>query len=253
MSLLRFDPSGSLNDEFGITPDQVSSLSGKLGDLRTEMVETDRSQYDSGEIPAEKQPLDARFFWLPEEQLAAYERDREGSELGRIFQVANGMHDQIDAVVVLGIGGSYMGARAMMEACCDPYHNELTRGGRGSKPRMYFEGNNVDNDASASLLCRLAAGGYGDSAAEKRFAIVVRAGVFARGRRQGTVAPVGDSGHRRKRKVARPGNGDRLRADLQCARWCGRPVQRVVIGWIDAGRISRAGLHQAARGCRCHE
>jgi glucose-6-phosphate isomerase len=173
MSLLRFDPSGSINDEFGITQSQIDSLADKLGELRRELVETDQSQYESGNIPADKQPLDARFFWLPEEQLAAYEQGREKSELGRIFQVANGMHDEIDAVVVLGIGGSYMGARAMMEACCDPYHNELTRGNRGSKPRMYFEGNNVDNDASAALLHRLAQGGYGDSPAEKRVAIVV--------------------------------------------------------------------------------
>lgn len=173
MSLLRFDPSGSLDPEFGITQDQIDGLAETLDSLRQEMVVADRQQYEGGNIPDEKQPLDARFFWLPEEQLAAYESDRQGSELGRIFQVANGMHDEIDAVVVLGIGGSYMGARAMMEACCDPYHNELSRGARGSKPRLYFEGNNVDNDASAALLCRLAAGGYGDTEAEKRFAIVV--------------------------------------------------------------------------------
>jgi glucose-6-phosphate isomerase len=173
MSLIRFDPSGSINDEFGITQSQIDSLTDSLESLRTEMVETDHAQYDNGQIPDDKQPLDARFFWLPEEQLAAYEARREQSELGRIFKVANGMHDEIDAVVVLGIGGSYMGARAMMEACCDPYHNELTRGNRGSKPRMYFEGNNVDNDASAALLHRLAQGGYGDSPAEKRVAIVV--------------------------------------------------------------------------------
>src|SRR6056297_2525379 len=173
MSLLRFDPSGSINDDYGITQSQIDGLKSELEDLRTEMVETDQHQYESGEVPAAKQPLDARFFWLPEEQLAAYEKDRESSELGRIFSVANGMHDEIDAVVVLGIGSSYMGARAMMDACCDPYHNELSRGARGSKPRMYFEGNNVDNDASAALLNRLAAGGYGDSPAEKRYALVV--------------------------------------------------------------------------------
>ena len=173
MSLLRFDPSGSINADYGITQDQIDGSADQLTSLRSEMVETDRLQYDSGSIPAEKQPLDARFFWLPEEQLAAYEKDRKRSELGRIFKVANGIHDEIDAVAVLGIGGSYMGACAMMDACCDPYHNELRRGARGSKPRMYFEGNNVDNDASAALLSRLAAGGYGDSAAEKRFAIVV--------------------------------------------------------------------------------
>ncbi len=173
MSLLRFDATGSINADYGITQNQVDSLADELGRLRKEMVETDPKQYASGEVPADKQPLDARFFWLPEEQLAAYEKDREKSELGRIFKVANGLHDDIDAAAVLGIGGSYMGARAMMDACCDPYHNELSRAGRGSKPRMYFEGNNVDNDASAALLSRLAAGGYGESAAEKRWAIVV--------------------------------------------------------------------------------
>jgi glucose-6-phosphate isomerase len=173
MSLLRFDPSGSINADFGVTEDQIEGLADQLTALRSEMVDTDPQQYHSGEVPPEKQPLDARFFWLPEEQLQEYESKREASELGRIFKVANSIHDEIDAVAVLGIGGSYMGARAMMDACCDPYHNELTRGGRGSKPRMYFEGNNVDNDASAALLNRLSQGGYGDSAAEQRWAIVV--------------------------------------------------------------------------------
>ena len=173
MSLLRFDPSGSINADYGVSPAQLDDLASPLEQLRTEMVETDRTQYEDGAVPPHKQPLDARFFWLPEEQLAQYEADREQSELGRIFRVANGMHDEMDAVVVLGIGGSYMGARAMMEACCDPYHNELSRGDRGSKPRMYFEGNNVDNDATAALLNRLSRGGYGDSPAESKFAIVV--------------------------------------------------------------------------------
>ncbi|EMB15664.1 glucose-6-phosphate isomerase [Rhodopirellula europaea 6C] len=173
MSLLRFDASGSINDDYGITQAQIDSLKGQMETLRTEMVETDQKQYDSGDIPADKQPLDARFFWLPEEMLEAYAKEREASELGRIFKVANGLHDQIDAAVVLGIGGSYMGARAMMEACCDPYHNEMSRAARGSKPRMYFEGNNVDNDASDSLLQRVRAGGYADSDAEKRHAIIV--------------------------------------------------------------------------------
>jgi glucose-6-phosphate isomerase len=173
MSFLRFDPAGSFDPRFGISPADVSALEKPLLALREEMVVVDRQQYDSGAAPDAKQPLDARFFWLPEELLSDYERDREKSELGRIFKVANSIHDEIDAVAVLGIGGSYMGARAMMEACCDPYHNELSRGARGSKPRMYFEGNNVDNDATSALLHRLAAGGYGDSPAEGRYAVVV--------------------------------------------------------------------------------
>lgn len=173
MKLLRFDPSGSINAEFGITNDQLTALYPKLVELREEMVEVDAAQYAAGEVPADKQPLDARFYWLPQELLDEYTKLREASELGRIFKVANTLVKDIDAVVVLGIGGSYMGARAMMDACCNPYHNELRRAGRGSKPRMYFEGNNVDNDASQALLSRLAEGGYGDSNAEQRHAIVV--------------------------------------------------------------------------------
>ena len=229
MSLLRFDPSGSIDADFGITRNQLDGLAETLDSLRQEVVVSDRQQFESGIIPDKKQPLDARFFWLPEEQLAAYEQDRQGSELARIFRVANGMHDEIDAVVVLGIGGSYMGARAMMQACCDPYHNELSRGARGSKPRLYFEGNNVDNDASAALLSRLAAGGYGDSHAEQRFAVVVISksggtmetavalspipapvGIFPRQSGPRATGPIADSHHWGRRQTARFGHRHRM-------------------------------------------
>ncbi|MGV3483117.1 MAG: glucose-6-phosphate isomerase, partial [Planctomycetaceae bacterium] len=63
--------------------------------------------------------------------------------------------------------------RAIMDACCDPYHNELGRGPRGGKPRMYFAGNDFDNDAAQALLSRIAAGGYGETDAERRWAVVV--------------------------------------------------------------------------------
>jgi glucose-6-phosphate isomerase len=65
-----------------------------------------------------------------------------------------------------------MGAKALMDACCEPYFNELSRGDRGSRPRMYFEGNNVDNDASQGLLKLLGAGKQANSV-EDRWAIVV--------------------------------------------------------------------------------
>ena len=173
MSLLRFDASGSLDRGCGATRAELTELAPSLLKLRQELVETVGVRSDRGPISNAIRTLDAEFFRFPEETLADYERHREKSDLGRIFKVANGIHDEIDAVVVLGMGVSFLGPRALMEACCDPYHNELTRGARGSKPRMYFDGNDFDNDASASLLHRLAAGGYGDSPAESRYAIVV--------------------------------------------------------------------------------
>ena len=123
-------------------------------------------------VPKEKDPLDAGFFELPERLLEHYHEKPEESELGRILCRAHRLRDQVDRVVVLGIGGSYMGARALMDACCDPYFNELSRGERGSRPRMYFEGNNVDNDASQGLI-KLLGGGRAATRLEDRWAIVV--------------------------------------------------------------------------------
>lgn len=172
MSLLRFDARGAINADYGITTEQLRSLYPRLESLRQELVELDPERYAQGEFPDGQSPLDARFYWLPQEQLEQYRRHRDASELGRIFGLANTVIDDIDAVVVLGIGGFYWGARALMDACCDPHHNELRRAARGSRPRMYFGGNNLDNDASQALLGRLNAGGYGDTPAEGRHAIV---------------------------------------------------------------------------------
>lgn len=57
-----------------------------------------------------------------------------------------------DIHVVLGIGGSYLGARALVEGLCHPYRNELPRATRNGRPRLYWEGNNVDPDSMAALL-----------------------------------------------------------------------------------------------------
>ncbi len=69
-----------------------------------------------------------------------------------MLKAAARIQNRVDRVVVLGIGGSYMGARALMECCCQPYFNEYSRAERGGRPRMYFEGNNVDNDWTQGLI-----------------------------------------------------------------------------------------------------
>lgn len=157
MQLLRFDPSATFLPGKVLEPSDVQTLEPILARLRDEVVDIDMRML-AGELPtpANKQPLDAAFYPLPERLLAEYESNRRGSRLARILAVAKRFQESLDRVVVLGIGGSYMGARALMDACCQPYWNELSRGARGSRPRMYFEGNNVDNDASRGLLRLLA-------------------------------------------------------------------------------------------------
>ena len=169
---ITFDYSASLIPEHGISQDQLDALKPKLEAARQEVLKPDNEQYASGKIPDAKQPLDSEFFETPERTLDAYQSDRENSELGRILKTAARLRDSVDKVVVLGIGGSYMGARALMESCCHPYHNQLPREERSGRPRIYFEGNNVDNDWSQSLLQFLEADSKG-TGPEGNWAIVV--------------------------------------------------------------------------------
>ncbi len=83
----------------------------------------------------------------------------DSSLVGHIQSCADRLAESLDSVVLLGIGGSYMGARAILEACCTTFYNEVSPAERGGRPRMYFEGNNADNDAVADLATLLASRG----------------------------------------------------------------------------------------------
>jgi len=58
-------------------------------------------------------------------------------------------------VIFLGIGGSYLGLKAAQDALLPPYYNDFAKLRRG-RPRIYFEGNNLDPDTLSALLPNLA-------------------------------------------------------------------------------------------------
>jgi len=145
---ITYDPRGVLLPEYGLTAEALPSLAPQLNAAREEVL----ADAKLWAVPTEKEPLDAGFHQLPERLLAEYHELGQQSEVGRLQSTADRLAAAVDRVLVLGIGGSYMGARALMEACCHPYHNELPRAARGNRPRISYEGNNVDNDAMQGLL-----------------------------------------------------------------------------------------------------
>lgn len=149
---LRFDPQGTVGRK-GVTAAELAAIAPRLVAIREEILQTDLRLFaGEGSIPAEKQPLDAGFTDLPERMLDPYMTERRGSELFQILRTAQELQGKVDRLVVLGIGGSYMGARAIIECCCDPHINELPAGERGGRPKIYFAGYNVDNDSTRGLL-----------------------------------------------------------------------------------------------------
>ncbi len=94
----------------------------------------------------------------PQRILADYRAHRQRSELGCILTAARRMAESIDRVVVVAGRGTLLAIRALKDACCHPYHNELSRAERGGQPRMYLAGDSLDNDALAGPLDLLTEG-----------------------------------------------------------------------------------------------
>jgi glucose-6-phosphate isomerase len=95
--------------------------------------------------PAGRVRLGLEWTQLPLQDKATV---REIQELG------NGIANRYDNVISLGIGGSYLGLKAAQDALRPPYYNEFPSL-RGKRPRIYFEGNNLDPAPLRALLQNL--------------------------------------------------------------------------------------------------
>ena len=68
--------------------------------------------------------------------------DYDKEEFSRIEKAAKKIRSDSDALIVIGIGGSYLGARAALEALGHSFANSLSKEKRGC-PAVFFAGNNI--------------------------------------------------------------------------------------------------------------
>ena len=69
-------------------------------------------------------------------------------EFARIKKSAEKIISDTDVFIVIGIGGSYLGARAAIEFLKSPYYNNLTK----KTPDIYFAGNSISGSAIQDLI-----------------------------------------------------------------------------------------------------
>ncbi|MBO5010073.1 MAG: glucose-6-phosphate isomerase [Clostridia bacterium] len=74
--------------------------------------------------------------------------DYDKEEFARIKVAAEKIKKNADILVVIGIGGSYLGARAVIEYIKSPLYNNLKK----DTPDIYFAGNNISTTALTELL-----------------------------------------------------------------------------------------------------
>lgn len=144
----EWTPLAELRAKNYLSPARVKALSQQVMQIRSQVA----AERELQQVPAEQRPLEPGFIDLPQRMLDQHRRKGDASDLGKVINKASRLRDLVDRVIILGAGGSYLGARALFESLVHTYHNELPGKSRLGVPRIYFEGNNADNDTIQDLL-----------------------------------------------------------------------------------------------------
>ncbi len=72
-------------------------------------------------------------------------------EFDRVKAAAQRIQDSADVLIVIGIGGSYLGARAAIEALTHSFYNTLPKEERKT-PEVYFAGNSISGKYLSDLI-----------------------------------------------------------------------------------------------------
>jgi glucose-6-phosphate isomerase len=141
-------PAAELRAQHYLPSQALKDLMPRLLQVRSQVA----AEREPRPVPPELAPIEAGFIDLPQKTLDQHRKQAESSTLGRVLSQAARLRDQCDRVVVMGIGGSCLGARTLFGALRSAYHNELSAEARLGIPRVYFEGSGADNDALQELL-----------------------------------------------------------------------------------------------------
>ena len=77
--------------------------------------------------------------------------DYDKEEFARIQKAAEKIKTDSDVLIVIGIGGSYLGARACVDALSHTFYNSLSKEQRKT-PEIYYVGNNISGTYLKDLL-----------------------------------------------------------------------------------------------------
>lgn len=77
-------------------------------------------------------------------------KDYDKEEFKRVKAASKRIRESSDVLIVIGIGGSYLGARAVIDALTHNFHNDLEDEKRNA-PKVYYLGNNISTSYMLDL------------------------------------------------------------------------------------------------------
>jgi glucose-6-phosphate isomerase len=80
-----------------------------------------------------------------------YPKNYDKDEFARIKAAAENIREKADVLIVIGIGGSYLGAKTVIDALSHSFYNELPKSKRKG-PKIYFAGHQISGTYLTDLL-----------------------------------------------------------------------------------------------------
>ena len=75
--------------------------------------------------------------------------------MAHLAKLSEHAKNDVDVVVSLGIGGSFLGNKVLFDVHCGAFWNAMSDEERGGFPKIYFSGNNIDPRSTGDLIKHL--------------------------------------------------------------------------------------------------
>ncbi|HAF32085.1 MAG TPA: glucose-6-phosphate isomerase, partial [Anaerovibrio sp.] len=143
---------GNLVGDGKVTKEDVKELAGKIDEANKAIKVMREEGIIRGHLSKDGTPEKVYFSQLPYVEEGHL---NSPASIKHLKELTASVKNRVDAVVSLGIGGSYLGDKVIFDVQCGEFWNSMTTEERGGMPKIYFSGNNIDPRRTGDLIKEL--------------------------------------------------------------------------------------------------
>lgn len=142
----------NLVGEGKVTEQDVKDLGAKIAEANKAIKVMRQDGIIRGHLSKDGTPEKVYFSQLPYVEEGHLNSPKS---IKHLQELTDSVKNRVDAVVSLGIGGSYLGDKVIFDVQCGEFWNSMTTEERGGMPKIYFSGNNIDPRRTGDLIQEL--------------------------------------------------------------------------------------------------
>ena len=124
-----------------ITENDLLELKERMQNAATAIDEMRKSGFAKAHLSKDGAPEPVYFTHLP---YIKEGNPNSPDSLAKLQEFAAYIQEEVDAVIFLGVGGSYLGNKVLFDIFCGGGWNNFSHDERNDHPRIFFGGNNLD-------------------------------------------------------------------------------------------------------------